>query len=286
MLLLFSVNMFATYALHDKHRLMDCPAAGFISYEKKQAGSRAQSYNSTTANGIDDCYRQCVSDSDCGLFEFRDDGVCRMFTTFYLRVNFNLFENSLYTLGFPCKGIENPTKDPSEAPTEAPNDCPAEGYFGYSESFVDTAEPFLSYFLMIGQSVDVDDFCNAACNSHADCEFFEAGTDFNSCNLYRDAFDVSLLNNDADYFVGVPCCPVQGYVIYSGNTVHRPDAPLDMVALGHEEGADNCNAECSLRNGCGYFYVAHNICVMFSGPFHQDVLLSDVDAFVGVPCSS
>ena len=95
----------------------------------------------------------------------------------------------------------------------------------------------------------------------------------------------SLLSADDSRFVGVPCCPVQGYFIYSGNAIRSPDLLLDIVELGQGEGGDNCNSECSLRRECGYFHVAENNCVMFRGPFHLDLLSSDPGVFVGVPCS-
>ena len=170
-----------------------------------------------------------------------------------------------------------------EEPTAAPNDCPTEGYLNFPGMSVFASVSSLAFFRLNQQRVDVNDFCNAQCNSFSGCGLFRV-TDGNFCIITRGPFDESLLLSDSDTFVGVPCCPVQGYVIYSGKAIRSSDLILDIVELGQDGGGDNCNAECSLRPQCGYFHVEDSNCVMFRGPFHSSLLLSDAAVFVGVPC--
>ena len=360
MLVIFSVIIAVAHAVLDE----PCPAAGFVTYENRRVLRRNQFLVFRRVDGIEDCYRECISRSKCGFFEITLTGSCIMFTPEFSESN--LTPSFVFKVGVPCvidnlteepsetpseppteapsevpteapseapteapseapteAPSEAPTEAPSEAPTEAPsevptdvpsdppteapsetpteaptgvatlaptgptaapNDCPTEGYFRYPTSSIGRPALISAFFHLSGQDIDVDEFCNAACSSRSDCGFFQVDTATNTCIISRGAFDESLLANSRNFFVGVPCCPVQGYVIYSGNTIRNPDLVLAIVGLAQEEGGDNCNAECSLRRECGYFHVADNNCVMFRGPFHQSLLSSDAAVFVGVPC--
>ena len=305
MLVIFSVITSVVYAL-------DCPPAGFISYENMQMLLRSQFLPVLLLDGIDDCYRECISHVECSFFEFiTPSGICVRFTREFEESN--LFKRSTVTVGVPCEGTENPTEDPSEAPTEdstanpgeaptedstenpseapteaptaGPNDCPAEGYFRYPRTDIrldEHGELVLATFS--APPVDVNDFCNAACSSHPDCGFFQVEADAEACTIFRGALDLSLFSSDSEIFVGVPCCPVQGYVIYSGNIIPNPDQVLVMVELGQEADVDNCNAECSFRQECKFFFVAAKQCAIFGGQFDQNLLSSEPSVIVGVPC--
>ena len=126
MLLIFSVNVAVAYALHNKRRLIDCPIAGFITYENKQAGDCAQSFTSTRVEKIDNCYRECLSRSECGFLKSEMMAYADCSILFYLRVTYDLIDTILYTLRFTCEGIENATEASTKAPTEAPIKAPTE----------------------------------------------------------------------------------------------------------------------------------------------------------------
>ena len=328
MLVIFSVIMAVAYAMLDERRPTDCPAAGFVTYENRRVLLRNQFLTFTRVGGIDDCYRECISRSECGFFEITVAGFCTMFTPEFRESN--LILSFIFKVGVPCEKIQNPTEasttaptetpteastttptetpteastaTPTDAPTEAstatptgvltlapegptaaPNDCPTEGYLNFPGRRVSSSVRSLAFFRLDQQRVDVNDFCNAQCNSFSGCGLFQV-SDGNFCTISRAQFDESLLLSDSGTFVGVPCCPVQGYFIYSGKAIHSSDLILDIVELGPDGGGDNCNAECSLRPQCGYFHVEDSNCVMFRGPFHSSLLLSDAAVFVGVPC--
>ena len=285
MLVIFSLIMAVAYALFDQTRPTDCPAAGFVTYENRRVLRDNQFFTFAKVDGIDDCYRQCISHLECGFFEIPLAGVCLMYPPEFKESNLTL--SFAFKVGVPCERKENSTEAPTEPFTEstaAPNDCPADCYFKYPISSISASDRIAIFFHLSGQGIDVGEFCNAACRSRSDCGFFQVDADNGTCRICRGTFDESLVANSPRFFVGVPCCPVQGYVIYSGNAIRSPDLLLDIVELGQEEGGDNCNAECSLRRECGYFHVEDNNCVMFRGPFHQSLLSSDAAVFVGVPC--
>ena len=363
-------------ALFDNTRPMDCPAEGFITYTNRRVLGRNQFLTLTRADGIDNCYRECILRSECGFFEITVFGFCIMFTGEFEEGN--IIPSLTFTLGVPCEGEKNsedlgdvhaptegstgcltdacteaftgtptdapteastgaptnapieastgaptnarteastgaPTDAPTEAstgaptdaPTEAsagaptrtpmlapigvsatPNDCPAEGYITLPRSSALRSGPILDFLEISGQGVDLGDFCNAACSSRSDCGFFHVVTNFNTCVMFRGTFDEFLVESDSNVFVGLPCCPVQGYVIYSANPLRSLDVILEIADLEQEEGDENCNAECSLRRECGYFHVTENKCVMFRGQFNETLVSSDAEPFVGVPCSN
>ena len=143
--------------------------------------------------------------------------------------------------------------------------------------------PSLAFHVLNKQGVEANEFCNAQCSSFSGCEFFRVN-EGNFCIITGRPFDESSLFSDSSTVVGVPCCPARGYVTYNGKSISNFDLHLDTLVLEQDEGGDKCNAECSLRRECGYFHVVDNTCVMFRGPFHQRLLMSDAPVFVGVPC--
>ena len=81
MLVIFSLIMAVAYALFDQTRPTACPAAGFVTYENRRVLRDNQFFTFAKVDGIDDCYRQCISHLECGFFEIPLAGVCLMYRT-------------------------------------------------------------------------------------------------------------------------------------------------------------------------------------------------------------
>ena len=274
-----------------------CPVQGYVIYSGNAINSPDLLLDIVElgqGESGDNCNSVCSLRRECGYFHVANNN-CVMFR--------GAFRHSLLSsddaafVGVPCE-MENSTEDPSEAPTEAPtetpietsteptpapNDCPTEGYFKFPETTI--RGDIIGLFLLNGQGVDVVHYCNAVCNSLSDCGFFRVVPDDNRCRIFRGSFNESLLSHRSDAFVGVPCCPTQGYFIYSGSAINSPDLLLDIVELGQEESGDNCNSECSLRRECGYFSRCRQQLRDVQRPISSGAYLSrNAAAFVGVPC--
>ena len=166
------------FAVFDERRLLPCYAQGYATYTHTAAADDAQSFASTMVNGIRDCYWECASRSECGVFEFNDDDdICRLFTTFSSTKS----ATEDYTLGFPC--------------------CPPEGYVTYSESNIRNPGTILDYFV-VGEE-DAADKCYASCSMDSQCDYFFVQQD--NCALCSGEFNYNSLTSDDVAIVGVPC---------------------------------------------------------------------------------
>ena len=262
------------------------------------------------------CYSRCYVRPHCRFFQVTDSGYCVMFN-----VEFDealLLESSTAFVGLPCsqrflETRENsteppigPTEAPVEPPTEPPppDECPEERYVTYLNYSVPKSNLFLTYL----EDRNADD-CFSHCFVRPDCGFFQVTT-AGLCVMFTNHFDVSFLERNSGYIVGVPCsalffeyhnftepptkapteppppklCPEERYIVYQNYEVPEIGV-LDLIEDEVPDGG-TCYSRCYVRPRCRFFQVTDSgYCLMFNVDFDEALLLESSTAFVGLPCS-